>query len=280
MKSCVTTKPRAEFLALLVPVTVVCLSALMLWSTPARSQNGAIRPTRSFGNMLYAVPTGYQAIGTSDGVLMARRSDVDSGNISGIIAVPREIRADAKLLSALRRKSKAEIAQALVVGAANLQQDPAARISPATLVNDVARDRYEAYRVVTISKDSGAGKTRYSVMFVLFPGNFIHIVSANGFGSEKALDAITPGLNALLASIEFRNMGARVPPSPQPSLPTRFATPSAPQAAAVQTLRGRPTPPSPSNGGSCRIVQRQMCSGGFASGMGYFCNTYPQRVCD
>jgi hypothetical protein len=36
----------------------------------------------------------------------------------------------------------------------------------------------------------------------------------------------------------------------------------------------------PKTGKRCRIVQRQMCSGGIGTSLGYFCNTYPQQVCD
>ena len=255
------------------------LATLYVWPASAASQNRAVHPTRSLGNLLYAVPPGYEAVSAAGGVMMARRSEVRSGNISGIIAIAHEIRPDPKVRASLRGKSKAEIAQALAIAAGSLERDPGAKVSPATLINDAARDRYEAYRAVTISKDENAGKTRYSAVFVIFPGDLIHVVSANGFGSEQALTAINPGVNALLASIEFRNMGGRVPRFAEPPLPSSFAPPAPPKPPVVQTPRARPGPTG-RDGGSCRIVQRQMCSGGFASGMGYFCNTYPQRVCD
>lgn len=241
------------------------LAILLSLSGPSSAQV-AIRPTRTLGNLLYAIPDGYEAIGGVNGVMMARRTEVAAGEITGLLLAPREIAVNAALAAKIRAAGRPAVAQALVIAVAGLADDPNARVSEARLANDARKDGYEAYRIVAIARGPDASETRYSAFIVAFPGQAVHLLSATGFGSQTALNAINPGFDQLLASVEFRNMGGRVPQKPAPSLPASFDKP-APR-------------PQARNGDRCRVVQRQMCSGGYASGMGYFCNTYPQRDCD
>jgi hypothetical protein len=259
---------------------LITFAALLAWNSDAISKESAKRPAREFGNLLYTLPAGFSAAGGAQGIMLASTPEVERGNVTAIIAIPREMKPDAKLKSLLKGKSKGQIAQAVAIAVGNLQQDSRAKFSDAVLVNNAALDGYEAHRVITNSFDKDAGKQRYSAVFVMFPGDLIHVVSANGFGSEKALESISPGLNALLGSIEFRNKGGVASGTRQPALPTSFATLAKPTAPRAGSSSARAPAAKGRRGGSCRIVQRQMCSGGFGSGMGYFCNTYPQSVCD
>jgi hypothetical protein len=244
----------------------------------AAAQEPPAAPTHRLGNLLYAIPEGYVAAGGPDGVMLARRDEIEAGRITGLIVLPRELRPDAATAARIAAAGQPASAQAIALAAGNLTADPAARFSPAEPINDAARDGFAAYRVVTIGADPAAGDTRYSVVVVAFPGEFVHVLAASGFGSEAALAAVLPGFEALLASGGFRNMGTPDPAVEPPPLPATLAElmPRAPAATGVGGGGGGGV----GGGGGCRTVQRQMCSGGFASGMGYFCNTYPETVCD
>lgn len=242
---------------------------------PAVSQAPAPpRATHTLDNLVYAIPPGFEAVGNPDGVMMAPTGQVAARHITGLLLIPKGFRPDAALRAQMRARGARAAAQAVVLAVSKAQTDPEARISPAELMNDVAKDGYEAYRVVVVGRDVEAGTERYAVYVVAFPGDWVHVLAAMGWGSSAALEAVAPGLVSLLASAEFRNRGATLPEPAAPPLPSSF---SALRPRADQ----RPSAPAQPRGqGNCRVVQRQMCSGGFGSGLGYLCNTYPQTVCD
>jgi hypothetical protein len=249
---------------------------LACWG-PLRAQEGAIMPTHRLGDLLYAVPDGFQAVGGADGVMMARTAEIEAGTITGMLVVPRALMPDADSRAEQVKAGPAATAQAVAVAVGNLAAIPDARMSEATLMNDAARDGYEAWQVVTVSEDPDAGKTRYSAFVVVFLPTQIQVLSAHGFGNEQALADLGPGFTALLASSEFASLGGRVPAPELSALPPDFAAlmPPRPAESAAGGASG-----GASGGTGCYTVQRQMCSGGIGSGLGYFCNTYPETVCD
>lgn len=226
---------------------------------------------RAFGNLLYAVPADYAAIQQPAAVTMARRDELARGDLTGALVVPKEIVLTADLKRQLAAAGHAASAQALAIAAGDLAKDSRARLGDARLVNRPQADGYEVWQVDSQSFDAIARQDRYARTVVVFVKDRAHLFIAAGYGSDRAFQAQLPGFTALLQSGEFRNQGRPLPARPTAPLPGAFPKADAP---------AQPPPSGARAAGRCRIVQRQMCSGGIGTSLGYFCNTYPQRVCD
>jgi hypothetical protein len=238
--------------------------ALAVMSAGAGPSVAAPSYDRVYGNLLYRIPSGYRAAQQQGGLFMARQDELGRGELSGVLIVPQEI----PLAGELARQPRAALAAALAATAGQLATDPKAQVSPPRLTNRPQDDGYEVYEIDSRSFDASARRERYARTLVVFVKDRIHLFIVAGYGTERAFQGQLPGFAALVASGEFRNQGRPLPPR-QPPLPASLVPV---QAAAPQ----RPG----TEGGRCRIVQRQMCSGGVGTSLGYFCNTYPQRVCD
>lgn len=243
----------------------------------------ATRYDRVFHNIYYRVPVGYRAIQQQNGVVMVRQSDLASGELRGVLMLTPGFPLDAKTQAKFKASGRKIAIQSIAVVAGNLAEDPDAKLTDPQAANDSVKDGYESYSVISKSHDKEAGKIRFTQYVIVLSRDHVDIVMRVAYGSEANYEALTAGFNALLTSIEPKNSGAPAPTRLAAALPTDMAaiTPK-PRAAPAQTadVRGNTAKSSGGGGRSCRIVQRQMCSGGFASGMGYFCNTYPQSVCD
>lgn len=213
---------------------------------------------------------------------MARTADVLSGNLQGVLVVSRGLPLTPELRKELKEKGKSIFVQGIAIALGNLAADPRAKLSNPAPVNNPAQDGYEAFALNGQAYDSDAGQKRFTTFVVVITPSRVEAFMKVGYGSEANAKALDSGFEALTGSAEFRDAGARAPSRLAPPLPTNLtalapapARPAAPAASddeSPATARG--------GGGNCRIVQRQMCSGGIGTGLGYFCNTYPQRVCN
>lgn len=259
---------RARFLrglCVTIAWAILSIAALALIPPPA----GAATAERTLGaNLVYRVPAGYSAVQQPGGVLMGRDADLAQGKITGLLLTVPEISVDAATAQQIAQTGRPTFAQALAISAGNFSSDPNATIGSA---QRIATAVGETYRLDTTSFDRDAGQQRHSRFEIVFVGDVIHIFIAAGYGAPESLTAQLPGFASLRSSARYRNQGAPAPRDTPPPLPTDLAALTqqpAPQAEAAQS------------GKICRIVQRQMCSGGIGTSLGYFCNTYPQQVCE
>lgn len=274
-------------LALLAGVIIGGASSLAIrhdgMAIAAPASNVATRYDRAFGNVFYKVPSGYRAVQQSAGVVMARTADVLSGNLPGVLVVSRGLPLTPELRKELREKGKSIFVQGIAIALGNLTADPRAKLSNPAPVNNPAEDGYEAFALNGQAYDSDAGQKRFTTFVVVITPSRVEAFMKVGYGSEANAKALDAGFEALTASAEFRDAGARPPSRLAPPLPTNLAAlapaPARPAAPAASNDES-PAPARGGGGGNCRIVQRQMCSGGIGTGLGYFCNTYPQRVCN
>lgn len=254
-----------------------------LWSVAAAAgpvARPATRYDRVFGNVFYKVPAGYRAVQQAGGVTMVRTADTAAGTVGGVLLITPGLPLTATLRKQLVR-DKTGFVQNMAIAFGNLTKDPNSRISKPLPVNDGRKDGYEAFALSADSFDKDAQQNRHTIFVIVLTPSRVEGFMKIAYGAKSRLKALDAGFDALIGSAEFRNTGAPPPSriaSPLPGnlaaiLPSPAAKP--PQTAAKGTAAARPQP-----GGSCRIVQRQMCSGGIGSGLGYFCNTYPQRVCN
>ena len=239
--------------------------AVILTVAAATAQAAALPYDRSLGtNLFYKVPDGFRAARQPSGVAMTK-----ADGTPGFLLVAEEI----PLTADLQRQPGATLAQALVIQLGGFTNDASAKISTPEQRSARARDGYDLWKVVSRNLDPATRQTRDCLYAVVFVNRQAQLFVACGFGGG-ALDRLTPGFNELLASASFRSLGATPPPKGAPPLPTDLAAlaPKAPTPAAA--------PAAAKSGRQCRTVQRQACSGGIGTSLGYFCNTYPQRVCD
>jgi hypothetical protein len=232
------------------------------------------------GNVFYRVPAGYKAVQQKGGVIMVPRADIAAGELNGYLLLTEGFPLDANVQAKFKASGKNAAVQALAIAIGGLADDPNAKLSVPEQVGNPARDGYEQYTLASRSEDKDAGKTRFTQYVIFLTGDRAEIAMRVAYGSADKLDGLTSGLNALLTSMEFRNAGATAPSRLAAALPTDLAviTPR-PKPVPVETADADDGPPK-GGGKQCYTVQRQSCSGGFASGMGYFCNTYPQQVCN
>jgi hypothetical protein len=235
------------------------------------------------GNVFYKVPAGYSAVQQKGGVIMVRQADIVSGNVNGYLILTDGFPLDASTRAKFKASGKDVAVQAIGIAAGGLTDVEGVKMSPPQRGNsDPARDGYEAYGLVSISDDEAAGAKRYAQYAIYLVGDRAEIAMRVAYGSQERLEPLLAGMDALTASMEFRNAGAPAPARLATALPTNMAAiMPKPKPVPRQTADGGGSGAKSGGGGrNCRIVQRQMCSGGFASGMGYFCNTYPQQVCN
>ena len=235
------------------------------------------------GNVFYKVPAGYRAVQQKGGIIMVRQADIAAGNVNGYLILTDGFPIDASTRAKFKASGRNVAVQAIALAAGGLTDVEGVKMSPPQRGNsDPARDGYEAYGLVSISDDEAAGTKRYTQYAIYLVGDQAEIAMRVAYGSQERLEPLLAGMDALTASMEFRSAGAPAPTRLAGALPTNMAaiTPK-PKPVPRQTADGGGSGPKSGGGGrNCRIVQRQMCSGGFASGMGYFCNTYPQQVCN
>jgi hypothetical protein len=239
------------------------------------------RYDRVFGNIFYKVPAGYRAAQQRNGVVMVRQAALAAGDLNGVLLITPGFPLNAKLQAQMRENGKKTFVQAIAIASGNLAEDPTAQLSDPQLANDPQKDGYEGYLLVSKSVDKDAGTSRFAQYAIYLTGDRAEVVMRIGYGSQARLDALASGFEALVSAMGFRNAGAPPPSRLAAALPGDLAaiTPKPRSASPPAQAAGASGQPRRS-GGNCRVVQRQMCSGGFASGMGYFCNTYPQTVCN
>ena len=239
------------------------------------------RYDRVFGNIYYKVPSGYRAVQQAGGVVMVRTGDALAGNIQGVLIVSRGLPLTPELRKELKEKGKSVFVQGIAIALGNLSADPRAKLSNPASVNNPAQDGYEAFALNGQAYDSDAGQKRYTTFVIVMTPSRVEAFMKVGYGSEANAKLLDSGFEALTASAEFRDAGARAPSRLAPPLPTNLAALApAPARPVAPAASGDQSPAPARGGGNCRIVQRQMCSGGIGTGLGYFCNTYPQRVCN
>lgn len=240
----------------------------------------APRYDRVFGNIYYKIPAGYRAVQQKDGVIMVRQSDLVSGNLGGVLLITPGFPLDAAIKAKIKANGKKVTVQALAIAAGNLAEDPKAKLTEPQSVNDAAKDGYEGYSLISRSQDKNAGKTRYTQYLIILTSNRADVIMRVAYGSQTNYDVLNAGFDALARSIEPKNSGAPAPTKLAGPLPSDMAAiMPKPKPAPAQVAGAGKTAPK-SGGRSCRIVQRQMCSGGIGTSLGYFCNTYPQSVCN
>lgn len=222
------------------------------------------------GAVYYRVPDGYRGAETRNGIVLARQEDLKSGNPKGFLLMSPLLTLDDGLKAELEQKGPENLALAVAFAVGGLLDDPDARYATPQRVNDPAVDGYSVYRLASTSKEKGSGKTLVQQFAVILLGDRLLSVVAKGFDSTENAQLIEPGFVSLVQSIEFPSNGAPPPASPA----------TGKLASSLEALFPRPKAGGGGGGGgNCRTVTRQMCSGGIGTSMGYFCNTYPQRVC-
>jgi hypothetical protein len=214
---------------------------------------------RIFENVYFKVPDGYRAIQQEGGVIMARASDIESGKIGGFIVISKGVTIGPTEREAVRKSGKALFVQAMAVGLGNLANDPDAKLSEAVLANNPAQDGYEGYLLVSRSHDADANKDMYTQYAVYLAGDRVEMAMRFGYGSEAQMEALGSGFDALLKSMEFKNMGAPAPARFAAALPNSLealspkddSAPSAPRSSS-QAQASRPS----ENGLSCKAEPR------------------------
>lgn len=206
---------------------------------PASKPASALGYNRAFNNVYFKVPDDYRAVQQDGGIVMARASDIEAGEITGFIVITPGIPIGPKEREALRKAGKDGFVQAMAINAGNLESDPNAKISKPELANDPAKDGYEGYYLVSRSQDADAQKERFTQYAVFLTRDRVEIAMRFGYGSEARLKAFGPGFDAVLKSMEFKNMGAPAPARLAAALPNSLealtpkaeAAPSAPRSS-------------------------------------------------
>lgn len=260
---------------------LICAGWIFISHPGVAAAAAATRYDRVFGNIYYKVPAGYRAVQQKNGIVMVRQSDLASGNLGGVLLITPGFPLDAKIKAKIRTNGKKATVQAIAVAAGNLTEDPGATLTDPQPVNEAAKDGYEAYSLISRSRDKDAGKTRFSQYLIILTGNRADVVMRVAYGSQANYDALNAGFDALAKSIEPKNSGAAPPARLAGPLPTDMAAITPKPAPGQFAGTGKAGPkPGAKGGRSCRIVQRQICSGGIGTSLGYFCNTYPQSICN
>ena len=243
---------------------------------PRAASKAATPYDRVYKNIYYKVPPGYVAFENGNGVYMVPEDALNAGKIPGALAITGGLELNDPVRAALEGPNKLAMVQALALKAAGDEDNPNPQMTPATQLNVSSNSGYTAYSVLTLTKDRTSGEKRYTQSILMFAGGRVEIVLRVGNGSEENYNKLGVGVDDLLKTVELRTAGAPPPTRLAAALPTDFAA-IAPKAKPAQSAGASG---QSGGGGNCHIVQRRSCSGGFASGMGYFCNTYPQRVCN
>lgn len=289
------TQRRGMFFGVLVPAallgTGMGVGGWMIasnWNAEAATRGPAARarPTaratkydRVLGNIYYKVPSGYRAVQTGGGVYMVRASEIEAGNVTGGLLITPGLPITAQLKQQMQSVSKKEFVQAmalLLTGQADDAENT--KLSDPESLNDGAKDGYENYSVIVISKDKDSGKTRYVQLIVTLTGDRIEGVMRLAYDDVTHLEPFTAGLQALGDSMEFKNAGAPPPTRLAAALSTDLATirpkvapaqsASSASDSSAQPVKGRPK--------SCAIYYRQQCNyTGVGAFQNYNCFTVP-----
>lgn len=235
------------------------------------------------GKIFYRIPPGYKAISQDGAVVMFRQAELAAREIEGFLLITPPTPLDNKVRRNLEKVGKAEFARQFAANISNIDKDKDSSLGAAVQIRSQEKDGFDAFSVAASALDEDAGKTRHSLYIVVYAGSDVYLLMSAGFGSQALLKAQQPGFTALQASLGFAATGAQPPARQAPPLPTdvrEILPPDPPQQAARQNPEPPPARPRSSGKGQCYTVQRQMCSGGIGTSMGYFCNTYPETVCD
>ncbi len=213
------------------------------------------------GNVFYKVPAGYVAVRQRGGVIMVPRADIAAGELNGYLLLTDGLRLDAGMKAKMKAAGKATAVSAIAIAVGNLADDPGAKLTPPQLANDTAKDGYEAYTFVSKSEDNDAGKKRFTQYAIFLVGDRAEIAMRVAYGSQEMLEPLLAGMDALTASMEFRNAGAPPPARLAAALPTDLTaiTPK-PKPVPAQSAGSRNTK-NGSGGRNCGVTQyRQQCS--------------------
>ena len=238
----------------------------------ARPAAGATKYDRVLGNIYYKVPQGYRAVQSKGGVYMVRASEVEAGNITGGLLMTPGLPFNADLRQKMQSIGKKGFVQAmalLLTGQADDAENT--KLSDPESLNDGAKDGYENYSVIVISKDKDSGKTRYVQLIVTLTGGRIEGVMRLAYDDVTHLEPFTAGLQALGDSMEFKNAGAPPPTRLAAALSTDLAAirPKAPAAQSASSEGDSAARPAKGRPKSCAIYYRQQCN---YTGVGAFQN--------
>ena len=289
------TKPGALPLALCAAALAISGASLLAPVTGEQAVAQA-RPKASAaprydrdvgGKIFYRIPPGYKAISQDGAVVMFRQAELNAREIEGFLLITPPTPLDRNVRKTLEKVGKAEFARQFAANVSNIDKDKDSSLGPAVQIKSLEKDGFDAFSVAASALDEDAGKTRHSLYIIVYAGADVYLLMSAGFGSQALLKAQQPGFTALQASLGFAATGAPPPSRQAPPLPTdvQDILPAAPAQSAGQALEFKPAPAparerQAKRGGQCYTVQRQMCSGGIGTSMGYFCNTYPETVCD
>jgi hypothetical protein len=223
-------------------------------------------------NLFYRIPDGFSGIQQPGGIFLYPLASLNDAEPS-LIVLTREILVDPSLRRPESQAERAELATAIIAKVAGpLIEDPKPvvreELSPPP-------PRGAPLEVRSFSVASRNGRTLRVRMRAraMFDGVAFHLLLATrpGSGAPALLDS---GYENLYGSLGFARLGDAAPRRTAPALATTLP----------EGRQSRPVAPSPDRrvskaGRQCRIVQRQRCSGGIGTSLGYFCTTVPQRVC-
>jgi hypothetical protein len=224
-------------------------------------------------SLFYRIPDGFQAKWQPAGILIYPAA-TPPGSAPEVLVLSREIVVDPPLRRPEARSRRGDLARSIAQAlAASLtdEAEPVVREQPAP-----APPRGARVEIRSFSIEARRGKPSVTLRAIaLFDGIAFHLLIA----IRPATAPPVPGaLETLYASLGFARLGDSPPDRPasplpdQPS-PSRADRPAGPGAANAQPRRRE-------SGPQCRIVQRQQCSGGIGTSLGYFCTTVPRRICD
>jgi hypothetical protein len=223
------------------------------------------------GSVFYRIPDGFGGVQQDGGVLLYPQA-APAGD--AVIVLAREVPVEGSMQGAEAQAQRANLAASIVAAvAAALIDDPkpVVREEPSP-----PPPRSAPLEVRSFSVASRRGRSLIARMRarMLFDGGAFHLILATR-PAGKDVPAVTAGYESLYASLGFARLGDRAPRRLASPLPSAL-----PQPGSALSDSG----PGSAGGGrrqgpQCRIVQRQQCSGGIGTSLGYFCTTVPQRIC-
>ena len=245
----------------------------------ARPAAGASKYDRVLGNIYYKVPPGYRAVQTGGGVYMVRASEIEAGNVTGGLLMTPGLPFSADLEQKMQSIGKQGFIQAMALVLTGQADDAEnTKLSEPESLNDGAKDGYENYSVIVISKDKDSGKTRYVQLLVTLTGDRIEGVMRLAYDDVGHLEPFTAGLQALGDSMEFKNAGAPPPTRLATTLPTDLSSirPKVAPAQSASSASESATRPVKGRPKSCAIYYRQQCNyTGVGAFQNYNCFTVP-----
>ena len=244
-----------------------------------RPAAGATKYDRVLGNIYYKVPPGYRAVQTGGGVYMVRASEVEAGNVTGGLLMTPGLPFTPDLRQKMKSIGKPGFIQAMALVLTGQADDAEnTKLSEPESLGGGAKDRYENYSVIVISKDKDSGKTRYVQLIVTLTGDRIEGVMRLAYDDVANIEPFAAGLQALASSMEYKNAGAPPPTRLAAALPTDFASirPKAAPAQSTSSAGNSAAIPAKGRPKSCAVYYRQQCSfTGVGAFQNYNCFTVP-----